>query len=56
MTRGRGPGGHKPWVRDRKVALWGGVIAYTVGTLLVYDAYEGRGRVRPFATRFLPNL
>jgi hypothetical protein len=25
-----------------------------VGSFLLYDAYEGRGRNRPFVTRFLP--
>jgi hypothetical protein len=24
------------------------------GSFLLYDAYEGRGRTRPFVTRFLP--
>lgn len=44
----------KPVVPDRRLALWGGVVMLCVGSFLVYDAYEGRGRERPFMTRFLP--
>jgi hypothetical protein len=44
----------KPVVADRRLALWGGVLMLCVGSFLVYDAYEGRGRSRPFVTKFLP--
>lgn len=44
----------RPFVANRNLALWGGIIGLTVGSLLLYDAYEGRGRQRPFLTRFLP--
>lgn len=41
-------------VHNRKRALWGGVVMVAVGSWLLYDAYEARGRNRPFALRFLP--
>jgi hypothetical protein len=44
----------RPIVRDRKAALWGGVAAIVVGSLLLHDAYEGRGKSRPWVTRLLP--
>lgn len=43
-----------PIVRDRQHALWGGVLALCVGSWLLYDAFEARGRQRPFLARFLP--
>lgn len=43
-----------PLVKNRRHALWGGVAALCLGSYLIYDAYEGRGRQRPFAARFLP--
>lgn len=46
----------RPKVADRRVAQWGGIACYVLGTLLIYDAYEGRGRKRPFAAKFLPSL
>lgn len=48
-------GGRGPLVKDRKLALYLGVAAYVVGSVLLYDAYEARGKGRPFATRILPN-
>ena len=44
----------RPYVKDRRVAQWGGVLAIFVGSALLYDAYENRGRHRPFATKLLP--
>lgn len=44
----------RPWVPDRRVALWGGVAGILFGSLLLYDAYERRGRGRPFTLKFLP--
>ena len=41
-------------VRSRTTCLYGGVAALLVGSMLLYDAYEGRGRDRPFWLRFLP--
>lgn len=43
----------QPFIKDRKMALWGGVALYLAGSVLIYDAYEHRGRERPFWTRFL---
>lgn len=45
---------NRPVIADRRLALWGGILMLCIGSYLVYDAYEGRGRARPFATRFLP--
>lgn len=44
----------KPWIRDRRVAQYGGYAVITVGALMLYDAFENRGRRRPFATKLLP--
>lgn len=44
----------KPVVPDRRAALLGGITLITLGAWLLYDAYEARGRSRPFAMRFLP--
>lgn len=44
----------RPVIANRDLALWGGVVMLVVGSWLLYDAYEGRGRTRPFVTRFLP--
>jgi hypothetical protein len=44
----------KVHVRDRRLALWGGVALLTVGSLLLHDAFEGRGKSRPWLTKFLP--
>jgi hypothetical protein len=41
-------------LRDRSTELGLGVVAFLVSAWLIYDAYEGRGRPRPFAARFLP--
>jgi hypothetical protein len=47
-------GPRKPIVPDRRTAIVLGLGAYLLGSLLLWDAYENRGRSRPFATRFLP--
>lgn len=42
------------YIRDRNLALiigYGGII---LGALSLYDAYENRGKKRPFATKLLP--
>lgn len=44
----------RPRIRDRNHALVAGVGALVLGSWLLYDAYEGRGRSRPWALRFLP--
>ncbi len=45
----------RPWVPNRAVALWGGVAAYVLGSVLLYDAWENRGGQRPFWARLLPS-
>lgn len=44
----------RPIVRNRQLALWGGIGCILGGSLLLWDAYDNRGISRPFATRFLP--
>lgn len=39
----------RPLLDNRDAALWLGVLAWGVGSLLLWDAYENRGRRRPFA-------
>lgn len=41
-------------LRDRNAELTLGVLAFVASAWLIYDAYEGRGRARPFAARLLP--
>lgn len=43
----------RPVVRDRDLALWGGWGALLLGAFLLRDAYERRGRKRPFASKVL---
>lgn len=45
----------KPLVANRNVALLGGVVLTVAGALLLHDAFERRGKSRPFALRFLPS-
>lgn len=44
----------RPVVANRKTALYTGVAFYVAGSLLLWDAYEGRGKGRPFWTKLLP--
>lgn len=44
----------RPVVPDRRTAMLAGFGFVTLGAWLLYDAYEARGRQRPFLTRFLP--
>lgn len=41
-------------VKDRKTALALGVAAYVLGSRLLWEAYEGRGRDKPWWPRLLP--
>lgn len=43
-----------PVVPDRQLAVLGGVASICLGAWLLYDAYDARGRQRPFLMRFLP--
>ncbi len=42
----------KPIVRDRQLALALGMAAYVLGTVMLWDAFENRGKSRPFWMRF----
>lgn len=39
---------------DRRTALVAGIACVALGSWLLYDAYEHRGRTRPWALRLLP--
>lgn len=39
------------WMADRRLEAWLGVAAFVGGSLLIRDAYEGRGRDVPFWAR-----
>lgn len=41
-------------LHDRNVELAAGIALFLGSAWLIYDAYEGRGRSRPFWARFLP--
>lgn len=43
-----------PTVPDRRTALLAGVGCVVLGAWLIYDAYDARGRQRPFWLRLLP--
>lgn len=44
----------KPVIADRRTAQLAGVAFVFVGAWLLYDAYENRGRSRPFVMKLLP--
>jgi len=44
----------KVFVRDRQLALMLGVGMFVAGSVLIWDAYEHRGKGRPFWLKFLP--
>lgn len=46
--------GRRPWIADRRLALWLGYGGLLVGALAMWDAYENRGRSRPLSSKFLP--
>jgi hypothetical protein len=57
MCCGKGCGKRKrtgPFIRDQHVALVLGYGGILLGAMALWDAYEGRGRSRPFITKFLP--
>jgi hypothetical protein len=41
-------------VPDRRAAILAGVLFVSLGAWLLYDAYDARGRQRPFVLRLLP--
>lgn len=38
----------------RRAALWVGYLGVTIGSYALYEAYDKRGKSRPFATRLVP--
>jgi hypothetical protein len=42
-----------PIVANQRTAVIAGLTMILVGTWLVYDAYEGRGKIRPLLMRAL---
>lgn len=46
----------RPVVPDRRTALVAGAVCIIAGSWLLYDAYEHRGRTRPFVLRLLPGV
>lgn len=42
-------------IKNRRHALALGYLGVIVGAVALYDAYETRGKERPFITRFLPS-
>jgi hypothetical protein len=38
----------RPWIRDRELALYGGLALTIAGVLVLRDAFEDRGRPRPW--------
>lgn len=43
----------KPLIADRRNAQIAGVLLLAAGAYCLYDAYEARGKSRPFPVRFL---
>jgi len=43
-------------VADQRAALVGGLLAFALGSWLMYQAYDARGKHRPLAVRLFPNL
>lgn len=44
----------RPVIQDRRTALVVGYGGILLGAYALWEAYEGRGRRRPFMTKFLP--
>lgn len=40
-------------IRDRSVELSLGIVLFVAGAWLIRDAYEGRGKKRPFAAHLV---
>lgn len=47
-------GRRRAYIKDRRTALVLGYGGILLGALALYDAYENRGKHRPFATKLLP--
>jgi protein-tyrosine phosphatase len=45
-----------PKIADQRTALVLGAVLLVAGTYCLYDAYDARGKRRPFALHFLPGV
>jgi hypothetical protein len=45
-----------PHFPDQRAALLLGAALLIAGTYCIYDAYDGRGRARPYWLHFLPGI
>jgi hypothetical protein len=45
-----------PLVKDAGTAKLLGIVCVLAGSYLLYDAYEARGRSKPWAAKFLPGV
>lgn len=43
-----------PRIANRNLEISVGIGLFIAASWLIYDAYEGRGRTRPFIAKFLP--
>lgn len=46
----------RPMIRDARTAKLLGVACIVAGSFLLYDAYEARGRSKPWAAKLLPGV
>jgi hypothetical protein len=46
----------RPVVRDARTAQLLGVACVVAGSFLLYDAYEARGRSKPWIAKLLPGV
>jgi hypothetical protein len=44
----------RPFLADRRASLLGGLVLVTAGAFLLRDAYERRGKSRPWLLRLVP--
>jgi hypothetical protein len=45
-----------PRIQDRRTEIVVGALCLAAGSWLIWDAYDGRGRKRPWALHLLPGL
>jgi len=44
------------FIKDRRMAQVGGVGFIVLGSAMLWDAYENRGKSKPFWIKFLPGV
>jgi len=42
-----------PWIRNQRTAVFVGIGLTVAGAAVLYDAYDRRGRKRPFTLRVI---